>query len=101
MSRHSINRVGHRDANEPEFTQYFRAVHIAYRLLPPGFGADILVMTSPMWFLEIKNPEQRPSDRALTEDEANLQAHCLEQGIGYIVAQTVEFVNEYITELRR
>lgn len=99
--RQNVNRIGKRDENEPEFTEYFRAAHIKYRLLPPKFGADVLVLMSPMWFLEIKSPLQAPSDRRLTPDEVDLQTHCEAEGVSYLVALCVDQVNEFVTEARK
>lgn len=67
-------QIGNRDKNEPEFTEYLRAAQIPHRLMAAGVGADILILMSPMWFCEIKNPAVPQWERSLTPGELDLQA---------------------------
>ena len=82
--------VGNRDLNEPDICEYLDLVHIEYKKLPEGVGADLLLLVAPMCFVEIKNPEQPPSKRRLTACEGELLTLCEEQGIPYYVVETVE-----------
>ena len=92
-NRHS---KGNRDKNEPEFRQVMDLCGVGYIALSDGDGADFLLLTTPMVFLEVKNPAQKPSDRALTACEKALQTECLERGIGYLVYEYAEQINEYL-----
>ena len=80
--RHS---PGHRDDNEPFITAILKLYHVPYLLLVEGQGADILVMLSPMFFVEVKNPDQPPSKRKLTDTEQAHKEICDQWGIGYHV----------------
>lgn len=82
MKRHS---VGHRDANESLITDILKLYHVPYIQLVEGQGADLLVETNPMIFVEVKNPSQPPSKRKLTDTEQAQKEICEEVGIGYFV----------------
>lgn len=98
MKRHAAH--GNRDDNEPEFTLFLRTAQIKYALMPAGVGADILIELAPMFFVEVKNPDRPPSKRALTDEEKALQAHCIQEGIGYHVLEHVEALVEIVNRLR-
>jgi hypothetical protein len=78
---------GNRDANESLITEILKLYGVRYELLPEGFGADILIERAPMFFVEVKNPAQKPSARMLTDKEKELQTYCHEQGIDYFVVE--------------
>lgn len=86
-------QIGKRDLNEPLITAVLERYQLPYKLLPPGFGADILVLNW-MAFVEVKNPTRPPSGRKLTDDELTLQALCEESGVSYYVVETPESMNE-------
>lgn len=89
-SRARFFNVGNRDKNEPQITQVLDAAHLRYKLLPPGFGADILIFEPGLYFCEIKNPSVPPSKRKLTDDELSLQALCAATGTDYFVVLKAE-----------
>lgn len=97
---HSRHSPGSRDKNEKPITEYLRRANVLYFLLPEGAGADILLYTSPMMLIEIKNPDTRKDAQKLTEKEKEIQAHCKEIGIPYHVIFTPEemavVINQYI-----
>jgi len=77
---------GDRDANEKHIYPVLKAAQQEYKLLPTGFGADILLVTKPMAFIEVKNGK----DAQLTETEKALKWHCEIQGIEYHIVRTPE-----------
>ena len=77
---------GNRDVNEKQITPVLQAAGVMYRLLPPGFGADILLVTKPMAFVEVKSGD----GAKLTETEKIMRWHCEEHGIDYYVIRTPE-----------
>lgn len=77
---------GDRDANEKDMYPVLKAAQQEYKLLPTGFGADLLLVSAPMAFVEIKNGK----DAKLTETEKALKWHCEIQGIQYFIIRTVE-----------
>ena len=91
---------GHRDANEPQITEYLRRANVMYFLLAEGAGADILLYTSPMMLIEVKNPAVRKADQELTAREKEVKGHCDEFEIPYHVVfspeEMAEIINEYI-----
>lgn len=91
---------GNRDANEKPITEYLRRANVKHELLPEGFGADILLFTSPMRLVEVKNPNVPKADRKLTDKEAEVKLYCEEIGIPYDVVETPEemasIINNYI-----
>ena len=72
--------------NEPFITRVLDSLQLDYRLLPPGFGADILVLDW-MEFVEVKNPNLPPSSRKLTDKEQELKQLCEYLGVGYYVVE--------------
>ncbi len=91
MTKRSLyNYAQNRDDNEPLITYVLKMYGLHFELLPPGVGADILLIEPPMGFLEIKNPVQPPSKRNLSGRELELQAHCQRHGIPYFVVETPE-----------
>ena len=89
MSKHyrpSQFQKGKRDANESEITAVLKVAQMEYKLLQPGFGADILLVMNPVAFVEVKNGESAK----LTETEKALKWHCEIQGIGYHVVRTAD-----------
>lgn len=93
--RKSTFSPGSRDKNEPEITEIIRAYHVPYGLLPEGFGADILLFTSPMTLIEVKNPSYKWS---LTDKEKERQAYCIEHNIPYHIVETQEEIAEILHE---
>ena len=91
---------GNRDANEPLFVEIMQRKGQPAIELKEGQGADWLLLTTPPAFLEIKNPEQPPNKRQLTDCEKKLQAECAERGIGYLVYEQPEQLNEYLVRCR-
>lgn len=91
---------GNRDANEPQITEYLRRANVKYCLLPEGAGADLLLYTSPMVLVEIKNPKHAPSKKRLSDLEKETMLHCQAQNIPYYVVETPEdlatFINHFI-----
>lgn len=81
---------GHRDANELEITAVLDAAHIRYIRLREGDGADLLIETHPMYFVEVKNGDKSASRKKLTEAERRLMAHCEEKDIPYYVVETAD-----------
>jgi hypothetical protein len=92
--------VGHRDLNEPLILAVLARAGIGYIQLREGDGADVLVKDAPMYFVEIKNPAQKPSKRRLTDDELKLQAECKEKGIDYHVVEYPEHMLTIINSRR-
>lgn len=92
--------VGHRDLNEPLITAVLLRAGLGYILLREGDGADILVKDAPMYFVEVKNPQQPPNKRRLTNDELVLQLECINRGIGYYVIETPEQMAEIVNARR-
>ena len=92
-NRHS---PGHRDANEKTIIDVLDNYHIDYIKLHEGAGADLLVFTSPMMLIEIKNPDKPPSKRLLTPLESYRQVHCSLHGIPYHVVETAEQAAEVL-----
>ena len=90
--------VGHRDTNEKFITPVLTAAGKNYIQLHEGDGADLLVIDAPMYFVEIKNPEVKPSDRKLTPSELVLQSLCNAKGIGYYVIETPEQMADILNE---
>ena len=76
---------GHRDANESFITAILKMYHVPYLQLSEGQGADLLILLAPMFFVEVKNPDQPPSKRKLTDTEQAQKEICEGQGIGYYV----------------
>lgn len=72
-------------------------------LLPEGFGADLLLLISPMQFVEIKNPDVPKADRQLTDKEREIKLFCDENKIPYAIVETpeemAEIINKYIEKL--
>ena len=83
---------GDRDANEKDITAVLRAAGAMYKLLPTGFGADILLITAPMAFVEVKNGEHAK----LTEVEKIMKLHCEEYGIDFYIIRTPEEAAEML-----
>ena len=77
---------GDRDSNEKEIYPVLKAAQQEYILLTPGAGADILLVTKPMAFIEVKNGK----DAKLTEAEKALKWHCEIQGIEYWIVRSAE-----------
>ena len=98
MTKHSMYNKQHRDLNEAGILQILRAMNIRYTQLRPGDGADLLVWISPPELWEIKNPDQPPSKRKLTEDEQEADAYCHEAGITYRVISTEEEATQRINK---
>ena len=90
MTKRSLFKSGHRDANEGEILALLNARNVRFVMLRPGDGADLLVMICPLELWEIKNPDQPESKRRLTQEERITMEYCLETGIPYEVIETVE-----------
>lgn len=83
---------GDRDANEKFFYPVLKAAQQEYRLLPTGFGADILLVMNPIAFIEVKNGE----GAQLTEKEKILKWHCEAESIEFYIVRTVEEMTDII-----
>jgi hypothetical protein len=92
-NRHS---AGHRDANEPLITEIIKRYNVDYFLMSEGIGFDILLFTSPMICVEVKNPEQPISKRKLTPKEQDRKTLCAIMDIPYYVVETPERMAEII-----
>lgn len=91
--RKSTFSPGSRDKNEPEITKIIRTYKVDYVLLTEGAGADILLMTSPMTLIEVKNPSYKWE---LTPKEKERQAYCNDLKIPYHIVETAEEMAEII-----
>src|SRR5687768_13977307 len=76
---------GDRDANEPQITAVLKAANEPYMLLSTGCGADILIKSVPMCFVEVKTATGK-----LTEVEKALKWECEERGVEYYVVRSAE-----------
>jgi len=100
MSRASkYFQAGKRDLNEPLIAAVLSRAGLRFKLLPPGFGADILILDW-MSFVEVKNPMQPPSKRKLTDDEKDLMKFCAELNIDFWVVETPEEMAKIIGDMR-
>jgi hypothetical protein len=101
--KHSLYNKGHRDANEQEILDLLNARNVAFTMLGPGEGADLIVWIHPMEAWEIKNPEQPANKQAMTEAERARLTYCTATHIPYCVIKTVEDaahrLNEYFGRL--
>ena len=77
---------GDRDANEKEILAVLRAAGEPFIILSPGDGADLLLRSNPMCFIEVKNGK----DAKLTEAEKALKWDCEERGIEYHILRSAE-----------
>lgn len=88
--------AGSRDKNEPLILAVIRRYGLEYLLMPEGMGFDVLVFLSPLVCIEIKNPDQPPSKRKLTEVEQKYKDLCARLDIPYFVVETPEAMAEII-----
>ena len=79
--------AANRDDNEPKITAILDAYQIEYSKGKPGDGYDLCIHIHPMELWEVKNPEQSPSSRKLTDAEMTKQAYCQKHGIPYRVIE--------------
>ena len=89
--KRSLYNTGNRDDNEPEITAILDRYHIPYRQGKPGDGYDLIILAPGgvrLW--EVKNPEQPPSKRKLTDIEISTRDWCKIAGIPYEVLETAE-----------
>lgn len=93
--------LGGRDLNEPEFIELLRAANIEFRQLDKRAGADLLIMVNPMELWEIKNPEQPPNKRKLSENEEKTQEKCKYIGIPYFVFEHIDDALARVNYLKR
>lgn len=89
---------GHRDDNESLITEVLRRYGVPYRKGSDTDGYDLLVMTSPMRLVEIKNPSQPPSKRGLTDVELVTKEWCDLNNIPYDVVETPEEMVKILSE---
>jgi Uma2 family endonuclease len=85
---------GHRDANEPLITEILNRFHVPYRKGSDADGYDLLVMTSPMMLIEVKNPENKQA--SITDTENETQEYCINNGIAYYIVYTPERMAEIL-----
>ena len=76
---------GSRDANEPQITAVLKAANEPYKLLPTGWGADIIGESAPMYYIEVKTATGK-----LTEVEKAKKWECEERGVEYYILRTPE-----------
>ena len=82
-------RATRRDANEPQVVATLRKAGGVWVAL--GWPVDGVAGLSGRWaMVEIKNPENPPSKRALTEDEAAFVADCRRRALPVLVVETGE-----------
>lgn len=86
----NLYNKGHRDGNEKEIIEIIKCYHLEYSMGMPGDGYDILLQTSPMVLIEVKDPGQPPSKRRLSEDEESKKNYCIKMNIPYYVIETPE-----------
>ncbi len=86
----NLYNKGKRDKNEAEIREYLKVRNIRNIQLMPGDGADLIIHIHPMEIWEVKDPDQPPSKRKLTDDERELLAYCTAAHIPYVVIETVE-----------
>lgn len=96
--KRGIHNTGNRDDNEPEIIEYLNRRNIHNVQLKPGAGADLIVSINPMEYWEIKNPQQPPSKRKLSDAESQLLLYCTATRIPYVVIETVEEAAERIDQ---
>jgi|WetSurMetagenome_2_1015567.scaffolds.fasta_scaffold725695_1 hypothetical protein len=91
---------GGRDKNEPLILEVIRRYNIQYRQGSDSDGYDVLLMTSPMMLIEIKNPAMPQSGRQLTAKEIETRDYCELVGIPYHVVlqpeEMVEIIGTYL-----
>ncbi len=85
---------GNRDKNEPLITEILNRFHIPYRKGSDADGYDLLVMTSPMMLIEVKNPENKYA--TITDKENITQEYCISVGIPYHIVYTPEQMAEIL-----
>lgn len=88
---------GNRDKNEPLITEIIKRFHVPYITLSEGQGADLLLLTNPPAFVEVKNPEQPPNKRKLTDTEKATQEICKEKGIAYYVVLYSDQISDILS----
>lgn len=76
---------GDRDANEREITAALKAAGEPYKLLPTGFGADIIGKSNPMYWIEVKTATGK-----LTEVEKALKWESEERGVEYYILRSAD-----------
>lgn len=86
-----------RDKNEPLITAIIKRFHVPYLQLSLTAGADLLLLTNPIMFVEVKNPESRAADRKLTDTEKAMQEICKERGILYHVVEYSDQVSDILS----
>lgn len=79
--------AANRDRNEKGILEIIEVYRIEYSKGKPGDGYDLCLQINPMELWEIKDPEQAPSERKLTECEKAKQAYCLRHGIPYRIIE--------------
>jgi hypothetical protein len=92
-NRHS---AGSRDKNEKYITPIITQYGVDYWLMPEGIGFDILIFLQPMKCVEVKNPDQPPSARYLTQKEKARRELCDLLGIEYVIIETPEEMAAYM-----
>jgi len=81
---------GRRDENERSIVEVIEQYHILYRYGREGDGYDLIVLTSPPMFWEVKNPAQPESKRTLTACEQMTKDYCKDNCISYFVVETAD-----------
>ena len=89
---------GNRDKNEPQITEVLRRMNVRHVLLPEGSGADLLVYLSPLYLIEVKNPEVPKSDQKLSKLEEETKEYCEQWKIPYYVVMTPEDMAKIIND---
>lgn len=88
--------AANRDDNEPKITALLDAYQIQYSKGKPGDGYDLSIHIQPMELWEIKNPQQPPAKRKLTEVETLKQEYCRRHGIPYRVIEYSDQAQEIL-----
>lgn len=96
--KRSLFKKGHRDANEQQILDLLNARNVRYTMLAPGDGADLIVWIAPIEAWEIKNADQPPSKRRLTDDEKELLEYCTHARIPYVVIETQDDANDRLNK---
>lgn len=73
-----------RDKNEPLIVEVVKNFHVEFGYGGLGDGYDLVLYTSPMILIEVKNPDRKWK---LTPSEIHRRDYCKERGIPYHIVE--------------